>query len=89
VFAVRKEAAKGAPQVETVLSRGLMGEIFLRVDIRSGGICQFSYSQDGEHFIEAGGPFTATVGRWVGAKTGLFASGNGHADFDWFHVSPP
>jgi hypothetical protein len=47
---------------------------------------------DGKKFTAVtGNDFTATVGRWVGAKVGLFTVGSGGAtaDFDWFHVEPP
>jgi hypothetical protein len=36
--------------------------------------------------------FRAEVGRWIGAKAGLFCTGetmindSGYADFDWFRV---
>ena len=35
--------------------------------------------------------FVAREGRWIGAKVGLFALGaaGGHADFDFFRITPP
>jgi hypothetical protein len=42
-----------------------------------------------------GADFTASKGRWMGAKVGLFAlaqpgaEATGHADFDWFRVGRP
>ncbi len=66
----------------------------LRVAVRPGAVCQFSYSTDGEHFTPIGKPFTAKEGRWIGAKVGLFCVGDdgpqnrGHADVDWFRVEP-
>ena len=58
---------------------------------------RFSYSLDGEHFIDLGGAFIGTAGKWVGAQIGLFATAPygtpaavatkaGHADFDWFRI---
>lgn len=60
---------------------------------------RFSYSLDGVNFTPLGGPFKALQGRWVGTQMGLFAqapSGTpaysavrvGHADFDFFRVTP-
>ena len=66
----------------------------LRVAVRPGAVCQFSYSTDGEHFTPIGEPFTAKEGRWIGAKVGLFCVGDdgprdrGYADVDWFRVEP-
>lgn len=68
--------------------------IYLRVDVSKGGVCQFSYSKDGNQFEKAGEPFTAEVGRWIGAKVGLFCTrsaqinDSGYADIDWFRVEP-
>jgi len=63
---------------------------WLRVQVRTGGICHFSYSHDGKTFHPPGNLFTARAGKWVGAKVGLFclAAGTnekpGYADYDWF-----
>jgi beta-xylosidase len=67
------------------------GRVHLRVDVADGGQCRFSYSLDGKTFKPLGEPFTASVGRWVGAKVGLFAAGvpEGFADYDSFLVGPP
>ncbi|MDI1318828.1 MAG: glycoside hydrolase 43 family protein [bacterium] len=92
VVARRTEAVKGAPQVETPIPVKVSGPVWLRVTVREGGKCRFSYSLDGAKFAPLGeGDFTATVGRWVGAKVGLFASGTTGlaADFDFFRVGPP
>lgn len=50
--------------------------------------CKFSYSLDGETFVPFGEEFLAKEGKWVGAKHGIFVSGddNGYADFDDFIV---
>lgn len=91
VLAVRKEAVKGEPQ-QVILVPGLTaGPVWLRVTVRDGGKCRFSYSRDGQGFTAVGeDDFTASVGRWVGAKVGLFAAGDRgtHADYDSFLVSP-
>ncbi len=66
----------------------ISGPVHLRVDVAAGGKCRFSYSLDGKAFTPLGEPFTANVGRWVGAKVGLFAAGAAgtSADYDAFLV---
>ena len=58
-----------------------------------GAVVRFSYSMDGKQYTLAGQPFTASVGRWVGAQVGLLATrapGAGGApaylDADYFRV---
>jgi beta-xylosidase len=67
--------------------------IYLRVEVKNGGICHFSYSADGKKFISIGKEFIARKGKWIGAKVGLFATApyqskmSGYADYDWFRFS--
>jgi beta-xylosidase len=67
-------------------------EVYLRVSVSPGAICNFSFSPDGEKFTPAGSPFTAKPGKWIGAKFGLFAlregitNDAGTVDVDWFRV---
>lgn len=55
--------------------------------------CVFSYSIDGNNFMEIGKPFGAKKGKWIGATVGLFAIRKGatyetgYADIDWFRIS--
>jgi beta-xylosidase len=78
-----KEVTESQTQLATA-------NVLLRVKIARGGVCQFSFSEDGKTFANIGEPFTAREGRWVGAKVGLFALAKfgapqrGYADFDWF-----
>ena len=57
-----------------------------------GGICNFSYSFDGDVFKNAGDEFIASPGRWIGAKVGIFCTredqtnDSGYANFDWFRI---
>lgn len=87
-----KDAQKGKPEKETVVATHTGGSIYLRVKVREGGKCSFSYSSDGVNYTETGSVFTAEVGRWKGAKVGLFCTRNsttndsGWAEFDWFRV---
>jgi beta-xylosidase len=68
-------------------------EIYLRVSVSDEATCRFSISTDGQHFNDAGKPFSAVPGRWIGAKVGLFSLGTirtndtGWADFDWFRIT--
>ena len=68
------------------------GEFYLRVTIRSGAMCEFYYSLDGEDFNPLGITFQAVPGRWIGAKVGFFCTStqrindSGYADIDWFRV---
>ena len=94
VYIVCKDAQQGKPEVEKVLTKVTDPTVYLRVKVRPGAKCNFSYSLDGKVFTEAGGDFQAEMGRWIGAKVGLFATretqinDSGFADFDWFRVEP-
>ena len=92
VLAICREAPKGEAQSESVVLPELAGPVTLRVTVSPGARCRFSFSRDGVKFTPVGETaFTATVGRWVGAKVGLFTAGaaGAHADWAWFHVGPP
>lgn len=88
------DASKNGADTETASAEAKGNTVYLRVSIDAGAKCRFAYSFDGETFTPLGGEFQATVGRWVGAKVGLFAAGapgatsGGHADFDWFRLTP-
>jgi beta-xylosidase len=70
------------------------GSTYLRVEMRAGGECAFSYSADGKKFHKLAPNFQAVEGRWIGAKVGIFSistaktTGPGHADFDYFRFAP-
>jgi beta-xylosidase len=91
VFAERKEAVKGEPEVTALAPGKIGGRVWLRVTVRDGGRCRFSFSADGAAFTAVGNEFTATVGRWVGAKVGVFAAGalGATADFASFRLCAP
>jgi len=67
--------------------------IFMRLTVNQGGRCIFAFSNDGKKFTQVGQPFQARQGKWIGAKTGLFAtnpsgtSKRGWTDVDWFRVT--
>ena len=71
-------------------------EIYLRVQVKAGGMCRFAYSLDGEKFTVCGEPFQARQGKWIGAKVGFVCVephaepevNRGWMDVDWFRVTP-
>jgi beta-xylosidase len=91
-YTIRTDADKGRPEKEQLLTKLTNPTVYLRVKVSSGGKCRFSYSLDGSTFTYAGEEFTATVGRWKGAKAGIFCvrssqtNDAGFVDFDWFRV---
>ncbi len=67
-------------------------DIWLRVKVGKGEVCDFSYSLDGKKFIPCGKPFTAREGHWIGARVGFFSvqpkgPNRGWIDIDWFRVT--
>lgn len=48
-------------------------EIWLRVKVKKGAKCNFSYSLDGKKYIPVGDEFTARQGKWIGAKIGFYS----------------
>ena len=89
-----KDAVKGRSEKETTLMKMTSSTIYLRVRVSKGAKCNFSYSVDGKTYTNAGDEFIAEVGRWIGAKVGLFCTretqinDSGYADVDWFRVEP-
>ncbi|MEO7310350.1 MAG: glycoside hydrolase 43 family protein [Chitinophagaceae bacterium] len=94
VYTVCKDAEKGKKENETIIAAATNSTVYLRVKVTAGAKCQFSYSFDGAAFTDAGDVFTAEVGRWIGAKFGIFCTrtsqinDSGYADFDWLRVAP-
>ncbi|GAB3986171.1 glycoside hydrolase 43 family protein [Spirosoma daeguense] len=95
VYGVCKKASDGKPEAETVINKVNADQpVYLRVEVVDEAKCQFSYSLDGQSFTKTGEPFQAEVGRWIGAKLGIFCTrttqinDSGYADFDWFRVEP-
>lgn len=94
VYTLCKDADKGKPEKETDIMKAPSATVYCRVMVTKGGACQFAYSFDGTNFTKVGEVFTAEVGRWIGAKVGIFCTrqtqinDSGFADFDWFRVEP-
>jgi beta-xylosidase len=86
------QADEGAPEQLTTLSATADSTLYFRVTVDKDATCRFSYSTDGNRYQQAGAPFHAVPGRWIGAKLGLYCSGTlrtndaGCADFDWFRI---
>lgn len=86
-------ADEGAP-AEVIYSGDVKtGDIYFRITVGAGAVASFSYSTDGEVFVQAGEQFTAREGMWIGAKIGFFAlrksytNDSGYADIDWFRIN--
>ena len=92
-YNVCKKADKGKAETETIISKFTGKNIFFRVKVDKGAVCTFSYSTDGNSFTAIPEKFTATPGKWIGAKIGFFFSRNfitndaGYVDIDWFRIT--
>ena len=88
--ATAKDADKGSLETESTPQLLAGNEFYLRVAVRAGATCTFSYSYDGTGFTTVGQPFKAREGRWIGAKVGFVYNrpgkfnDAGSADIDWF-----
>lgn len=93
-FSICKEADKGTKETAQDGQKITNTDIYFRVKVSVGAVCEFSYSEDGKSFKPIGEKLVAKPGRWVGAKLGLFCTrtvktnDSGFADADWFRVQP-
>jgi beta-xylosidase len=75
-------------QIDKIEIQG--NDVYFRIEVKAGAICQFSFSTDGTNFQQLDAKFSARAGRWIGAKVGIFAlktkttNDSGYAHFDWF-----
>ena len=87
------QADRGVPEKVATEASVPQDNVYLRIAVDEGRV-SFSYSLDGNEFRTIGQTLTAQPGVWIGAKMGIFASGEtdhgefGYADFDWFRVTP-
>ena len=94
-YSLCKEADKGREETVQDGEKVTNTDIYLRVKVAKGAICEFSYSLNGTTFKSVGEKLVAKPGRWVGAKFGLFCTrtvktnDSGFADVDWFRVENP
>jgi beta-xylosidase len=79
----------GVPQI---VQTNVSAILRLRVTIKDGGLCQFSFA-DRNGFTEFPATFAARKGAWIGAKVGLYslkrlnASPSGHVDINYFRFT--
>lgn len=91
----RAEKADRGGEEKVIFESKLKGnEAYFKVKVSEpNGLCQFSFSEDGKKFKDAGEKFQATPGKWIGAKVGLYsvstqeANRGGYADFDYFRMT--
>ena len=88
------KAINGADEISIEEIRIHSNEVLFRVEVQApGAMCHFSYSENGKEFTKIGEPFKAEMGKWIGAKIGLFcvsmdeAKRGGYADVEYFRVS--
>ncbi|HEY0051073.1 MAG TPA: glycoside hydrolase 43 family protein [Pyrinomonadaceae bacterium] len=90
--ATARDADKGNAEAENVPFLLNEKTFYLRVKVSKGAMCSFSFSADGKNFTNAGVPFKARQGKWIGARVGLFFTRKGKfndagsADVDWFRI---
>lgn len=89
-----KNADKGSVQTVQDGDKINSTDIYFRVRVTKGGVCEFSYSEDGNAYRNFGEKLVAKPGRWIGAKAGFFCTrtvktnDSGFADVDWFRIEP-
>jgi len=88
------KANKGNAEQEQLVEKINTPDCWLRVTVKTGGLCSFAYSIDGNAFKPIAATFQAEPGQWIGARVGLFCTSEtkttdaGYADMDWFRISP-
>jgi len=90
--AIKADAGAKEEIVEEIALKS--NTVYLKVAVSApDAMCQFSYSENGRNFKKFGAPFKARVGKWIGAKVGLFsistpeASRGGYADVEYFRIT--
>jgi beta-xylosidase len=89
---VCKKADQNLPEKIIAKAETDKSTIYLKLQVNNDANITFSYSTDGKKFENIGEVFTAREGKWVGAKTGIYArrsnkSGvSGYSLIDWFRV---
>lgn len=86
------KADKGATEQINASVQLKFSTIYLRVEMKKGDICSFSYSENGKKYTTLGKEFKAKEGKWIGAKIGTFCTrpisknDGGRVDIDWFRL---
>jgi hypothetical protein len=68
-------AEKNGKEQKQIIAERVSGSIYLNLTFKAGAIASFGYSANGKSFTSAGEKFVAKPGKWVGAKMGIFCSG--------------
>ena len=89
-----KNADKGAEEKVLNEEKLKSNTVYVKVEVSSPeATCQFMYSENGKRYKKIGKPFNARVGKWIGAKVGLFsispagAKRGGYADIEYFRIT--
>lgn len=69
-----RNADKGNPQQTSDRVKLAQNTVWMKVTIEGDCLCSFHYSLDGRHYKKIGTQFKAREGKWIGAKTGFYAS---------------
>lgn len=87
-----KDADKKGTESESQSIAVASKTLYLQVKVKDGGLCDFSFSEDGKKFKSIGSTFTSREGKWIGAKVGFLAlrkgvtNDAGSMDIDWFSI---
>lgn len=72
-YLIRRDGEWQKDESELVLEETKADALFFRIRVEDAKKVSFFYSEDGEHYKQAGEAVQAAPGRWVGVKAGLFA----------------
>lgn len=93
VYTTCINAVDNLPEKEKEIKKLNNNTIYLRVKVFKGGTCSFGYSEDGSKFQYLPEKFQAVLGKWIGAKMGLFCTrdskinDSGYMDVDYFRIN--
>ena len=89
-----KSADKGAEEKVLNEEKLKSNTVYVKVEVSSPeATCQFMYSENGKRYKKIGKSFNARVGKWIGAKVGLFSTSpagakrGGYADIEYFRIT--
>ena len=77
---------------QQLIRADLPPSVRLRVRVRAGGVCEFSFATD-QGFTNIAETFCAQKGKWIGAKLGVYgckpagSTSAGHVDVDYFRFA--
>lgn len=86
------KAKSGSQEQINATEKLSSGTVYLRMEVKAGGKCNFSYSADGKSYTSLGKEFKMKPGLWIGAKMGYVfqrpkvSNDGGWVDVDWFRV---